>query len=74
VQFLFAQEITGAWSGTGSRDVASSNYSYKKDGNSLISSMDSPKQTNIPLGATTFIDNQLSINAPARFKLCWKIY
>jgi hypothetical protein len=30
---LFAQEITGAWSGAnGSRDVASSNYSYKKDG------------------------------------------
>jgi hypothetical protein len=29
--------------------------------------MDSPKQgaTNIPFGATTFIDNQLSINAPA---------
>jgi hypothetical protein len=44
---LFAQEITGAWSGAnGSRDVASSNYSYKKDGNSLISSMDSPKQGN----------------------------
>jgi dipeptidyl aminopeptidase/acylaminoacyl peptidase len=69
MQFLFAQEITGAWSG----ELTVQGMSLpliihiKKDGNSLISSMDSPKQgaTNIPLGATTFIDNQLSINAPA---------
>lgn len=69
MQFLFAQEITGSWSG----ELTVQGMSLpliihiKKNGNLLVSTMDSPKQgaTNIPLGATTFIDNQLSIDAPA---------
>jgi hypothetical protein len=64
---LFAQEITGAWSGELTvQGCRFPNYSYKKRMEIRISSMDSPKQGNkYSACATTFIDNQLSINAPA---------
>ena len=69
MQFLFAQEITGSWSGELSVQGMSLPLiiHIKKDVNGFVSSMDSPKQgaTNIPLATTTFIDNQLAINAPA---------
>lgn len=69
MQFLYAQDITGSWSG----ELAVQGMSLplvfhiKKVGDELISKMDSPKQgaKDIPLGATTFINNQLVLNAPA---------
>jgi len=69
MQFLFAQEITGSWSGELSVQGMSLPLiiHIKKDVKGFVSSMDSPKQgaTNIPLATTTFVDNQLAINAPA---------
>ncbi|MBC5840505.1 alpha/beta hydrolase [Flavobacterium sp. F-380] len=69
MQFLFAQEITGSWSGELNVQGMSLPLiiHIKKDVNGFSSTMDSPKQgaTNIPLGTTTFVDNQLAINAPA---------
>ncbi|SHG57974.1 hypothetical protein SAMN05444372_107144 [Flavobacterium micromati] len=69
MQFLFAQEITGSWSGE--LNVQGMQLPLiihiKKDGNNLVSSIDSPKQgaTNIPVKSTSFIDNQLVINVPS---------
>jgi pimeloyl-ACP methyl ester carboxylesterase len=69
MQFLFAQEITGSWSGELKVQGMSLPliFNIKQVDNVFTSTMDSPKQgaTNIPLGATTFVDNQIVINAPA---------
>lgn len=69
MQFLFAQEITGSWSGELSVQGMTLPLSFhiKKDSNGLVSTMDSPKQgaKNIPLGTTTFVNNLVTINAPA---------
>lgn len=69
LQFLFAQEITGSWSGELKVQGMSLPllFHIKQDANGLSSTMDSPKQgaTNIPLSATTFVDNLVTINAPA---------
>jgi pimeloyl-ACP methyl ester carboxylesterase len=69
MQLLFAQDITGSWSGELNIQGMSLPLiiHIKKTGNEFSSTMDSPKQgaTNIPLGTTTFMDNQLAINAPA---------
>ena len=69
VQFVFAQEITGSWSGE--LNVQGMQLPLilhiKNEGDKILTTMDSPKQgaTNIPIATTTFIDNQLVLNAPA---------
>ena len=63
VQFVFAQEITGLWSGE--LNVQGMQLPLilhiKNEGDKILTTMDSPKQgaTNIPIATTTFIDNQL---------------
>ncbi|MBP4139475.1 alpha/beta hydrolase family protein [Flavobacterium geliluteum] len=67
ILFIFAQEITGSWQGE--LDVQGMKLPLiihiKKDGNKLVSSLESPKQgvTNIPISTISFIENQLLFDA-----------
>lgn len=69
IQFIFAQEITGSWQGE--LDVQGMKlplvFHIKKDGEKLISTLDSPKQgaTNIPVNTTSFTADQLALELPA---------
>lgn len=69
IQLLFAQEITGSWQGE--LDVQGMKlpliFHIKKEGEKLISTLDSPKQgaTNIPVSTTSYSANQLTLELPA---------
>lgn len=69
IQLLFAQEITGSWQGE--INVQGMKlplvFHIKKDGEKLISTLDSPKQgaTNIPVSTTSFTADQLTLELPA---------
>jgi len=69
IQFIFAQEITGSWQGE--LDVQGMKlplvFHIKKDGEKLISTLDSPKQgaTNIPVNTTSYTADQLTLELPA---------
>lgn len=68
-QFIFSQQITGSWKGE--LDVQGMKLPLiihiKNENNMLSSTLDSPKQgaTNIPVAATTFIENQLFFSVPS---------
>ncbi|MEM0577755.1 alpha/beta hydrolase family protein [Flavobacterium polysaccharolyticum] len=69
IQFIFAQEITGSWQGE--LDVQGMKlplvFHIKKEGEKLISTLDSPKQgaTNIPVSTTSYSADQLTLELPA---------
>lgn len=69
IQLLFAQEITGSWQGE--LDVPGMKlpliFHIKKEGEKLISTLDSPKQgaTNIPVNTTSYSADQLTLELPA---------
>lgn len=69
IQLLFAQEITGSWQGE--LDVPGMKlpliFHIKKEGEKLISTLDSPKQgaTNIPVSTTSYTADQLALELPA---------
>lgn len=69
IQFIFAQEITGSWQGE--LDVQGMKlplvFHIKKEGEKLISTLDSPKQgaTNIPVSTTSYTADQLALELPA---------
>ena len=69
IQLLFAQEITGSWQGE--LDVQGMKlpliFHIKKEGEKLISTLDSPKQgaTNISVNTTSYIADQLTLELPA---------
>lgn len=69
IQFIFAQEITGSWQGE--LDVQGMKlplvFHIKKDGEKLISTLDSPKQgaTNIPVNTTSYTADQLALELPS---------
>ncbi|MBC5861961.1 alpha/beta hydrolase family protein [Flavobacterium turcicum] len=69
IQLLFAQEITGSWQGE--LDVPGMKlpliFHIKKEGEKLISTLDSPKQgaTNIPVSTTSYSADQLTLELPA---------
>ena len=69
IQLLFAQEITGSWQGE--LDVQGMKlpliFHIKKEGEKLISTLDSPKQgaTNIPVSTTSYTADQLTLELPA---------
>lgn len=69
IQLLFAHEITGSWQGE--LDVPGMKlpliFHIKKEGEKLVSTLDSPKQgaTNIPVNTTSYTADQLTLELPA---------